>query len=69
MITDRMLLMATLLPILPTMDVPIERMRISKANVRWLLRNLRINNGEHEDIELAISLLKELRKSLHSVDI
>tara|TARA_Y100000034_G_scaffold45495_1_gene55944 strand:+ start:496 stop:690 length:195 start_codon:yes stop_codon:yes gene_type:complete len=64
-----MLLMATLLPILPTMDVPIERMRISKANVRWLLRNLRINNGEHEDIELAISLLKELRKSLHSVDI
>tara|TARA_Y100000310_G_scaffold237024_1_gene240273 strand:- start:269 stop:463 length:195 start_codon:yes stop_codon:yes gene_type:complete len=64
-----MLLMATLLPILPTMDVPIERMRISKANVRWLLRNLRINNGEHEDIELAISLLKELRKSLHSADI
>ena len=69
MITDRMMILVQLLPLLSTMDVPIERMRVSKANVRWLLRNLRINNGEHEDIELAISLLKELRKSLHSADI
>jgi len=64
-----MMILAQLLPILSTMDVPIERMRISKANARWLLRNVRINNGEHEDIELAISLLKDLRKSLHSADI
>jgi len=69
MITDRMMTLAQLLPILPTMDVPTERMRISKANIRWLLRNLRINNGEHENIELAISLLKELRKSLQPADI
>ncbi len=67
--TDRMTLLAELLPILLTMDIPIQRMRMSKANVRWLLRNLGINNGDHEDIELAISLLKDLRKSLHSADI
>ena len=63
MITDRMLTVATLLPILSTMDVPIERMRLIPANVRWLLRNLRVRNGEHPDIDLAIELLKKLRKA------
>ena len=62
MITDRMLTVATLLPILPTMDVPIERMRLDRTNIRWLLRNLRVRNNEHPDIDLAIQLLKDLNK-------
>lgn len=61
--TERMLTASTLLPILFAMDVPIERMRLSPANVRWLLRNLRVRNGEHPDIDLAIELLKKLRKA------
>jgi hypothetical protein len=66
MITDRMLTLATLLPILPTMDVPIERMRMSPANIRWLLRNLRVRNNEHPDTDLAIQLLKDLNKHENS---
>ena len=66
MITDRMLTVSTLLPILPTMDVPIERMRLNRANIRWLLRNLRVRNNEHPDIDLAIQLLKDLNKHENS---
>lgn len=46
--------------ILLSMDIPEMRRKITNSNVRWLLRNLRVSNGDHEDIELAISLSKQI---------
>jgi len=48
-----------LLGILRTMDIPEARRNINDPNnLRWLLRNIRINNNEHQDIERAIGLIK-----------
>ena len=46
--------------ILLSMDIPELRRRVTPTNVRWLLRNIRSRNGGHENIELAISLLKQI---------
>ena len=45
--------------VLRTMDVPERRRILSNANIRWLLRNLRINNAEHPDLEEVIELLRD----------
>ena len=52
-----------LITLLESMDVPELRLDVSKeSNVRWLLRNLRINNGEAEGINEAIEGLKTLAR-------
>jgi len=62
MLTERQTLLASILAVLPTMDVPIQRMRMSPTNVRWLLRNLRSRNNDHPDINLVIGDLKKLAR-------
>jgi len=53
-----------LITTLESMDIPELRLDISKPyNVRWLLRNLRINNGEEERINEAIEALKVLARA------
>jgi len=52
--------------LLDMLDVPTLRKDVTKpANLRWLSRNLRINNGEHAMCDttmgLVIWLLKETR--------
>lgn len=42
--------------ILDTMDVPVKR----KNDVRWLIRNLRVRNGNHKDFNEAIFILEGL---------
>ena len=49
-----------LMEILLTMDVPRDRIVLSKPNVFWLLRNIQINNPDHSELDRAKRLLKEL---------
>lgn len=51
-----------LLEILLTLDVPRDRIVLSKANVLWLLRNIHINNPSSNALGRAISLLTEMAK-------
>ena len=44
--------------LLDTMDVPEMRQHITPSNIRWLLRNLRINNADHADLQEVLALLK-----------
>ena len=46
--------------LLEGMVLPETRRVITPPNVSWLLRNLRIHNGDHEHIEQAVELLKAL---------
>lgn len=44
-----------LIEILKSMDLPEGRLDLSKEeNLRWLLRNIRIQNGDHEQIDVAV---------------
>jgi hypothetical protein len=43
---------------LSSMDVPAQRC----GDLRWLLRNLAINNSDHPNLPLAIDLVKTLLK-------
>jgi len=53
-----------LITLLERMEVPELRLDVSKpSNVRWLLRNLRINNNEAEGIDKAIEDLKTLARA------
>lgn len=46
--------------ILEKMDVPALRQDVSKQeNLKWLLRNLSINNGDHPDID---DVLREIKR-------
>jgi len=44
--------------ILNTMDVPLFRKELTTSNIRWLLRNLRVRNAQHPDINEVIVALK-----------
>ena len=49
--------------LLTTMTVPDNRIRrklFKSSSLRWLNRNLRINNGEHPDLTDALGLVKSL---------
>lgn len=48
-----------LMDLLLTMDIPRGRISLTEGNVRWLLRNVQINNASHPDLERVIRLLKE----------
>ena len=53
-----------LVTLLESMNVPELRLDVSRpSNVRWLLRNLRINNNEAKGINEAIDGLKVLARS------
>ena len=49
--------------VLDTMDVPLFRKELTTSNVRWLLRNLRIRNAQHPDIDEVIVALKEVARA------
>ena len=51
-----------LMQILLTLDVPRDRIVLSKANVLWLLRNIQVNNSSSRELGRAISLLTEMAK-------
>jgi hypothetical protein len=45
--------------ILETMDVPEMRLQLTRANIRWLLRNLRINNADHPHLKEVLLMLRD----------
>jgi hypothetical protein len=47
-----------LVKVLDTMHVPLFRKELTTSNVRWLLRNLRVRNAQHPDINEVIAALK-----------
>ena len=63
--TERAVKIATVIEILATMNVPEFRIFLSRANIRWMLRNLRVQHNDHPDIDRLMLLLKELHKSGH----
>ena len=47
------------------MDIPIRRRDVTELdNVRWLLRNLGVRNGDHPQFTMSIEILKNLAKSI-----
>ena len=56
--------------LLDTMDVPEMRLPLTPPNIRWLLRNLRINNADHADLQEVLALLKsQVRDDILSFNI
>ena len=47
---------------LDTMEIPAFRKELATSNVRWLLRNLRVCNAQHPDINEVIAALKEIAR-------
>ena len=41
-----------------TLDIPLMRRTISELNLRWILRNILVNNSEHININKIIKLIK-----------
>ena len=52
-----------LIKIIDTMEVPAFRRKLTTSNVRWLLRNLRIRNAQHTNINEAIAALREIARA------
>ena len=51
-----------LIKVIDTMEVPEARKKLTMANTRWLLRNLRIHNGGHSHIDETMATLKVLAR-------
>ena len=43
-----------------TLDIPLMRRAISELNLRWILRNVLVNNSKHININKIIKLTKEV---------
>ena len=43
-----------------TLDIPLMRRLVTTENVRWILRNVLVNNAEHVNINKIIKLAKEV---------
>jgi len=43
-----------------TLDIPLMRRLVTTENVRWILRNVLVNNAEHINVNKIIKLSKEV---------
>ena len=43
-----------------TLDIPLMRRLVTMENLRWILRNVLVNNAEHVNVNLIIKLTKEV---------
>jgi len=43
-----------------TLDIPLMRRLVTTENVRWILRNVLVNNAEHINVNRIIKLSKEV---------
>ena len=43
-----------------TLDIPLMRRLVTTENVRWILRNILVNNDQHININKIIKLSKEI---------
>ena len=43
-----------------TLDIPLMRREVNQINMRWILRNVLVNNDQHINISKIIKLIKEV---------
>ena len=43
-----------------TLDIPLMRRKETELNMRWILRNVKVNNSEHINLNKIIKLIKEI---------
>ena len=43
-----------------TLDIPLMRRLVTMENLRWILRNVLVNNAEHVNVNRIIKLTKEV---------
>ena len=43
-----------------TLDIPLMRREVNQINMRWILRNILVNNDQHINISRIIKLIKEI---------
>jgi len=43
-----------------TLDIPLMRRKVTELNMRWILRNVKVNNSEHINLNKIIKLIKEI---------
>jgi hypothetical protein len=43
-----------------TLDIPLMRRVVTTQNAHWILRNIKVNNAEHVNINKIIKLIKEV---------
>ena len=43
-----------------TLDIPLMRREVNQINMRWILRNVLVNNDQHININKIIKLIKEV---------
>jgi hypothetical protein len=43
-----------------TLDIPLMRREVNQINMRWILRNVLVNNDQHINISRIIKLSKEI---------
>lgn len=52
-----------LLDAMEGLDLPDSRKEISKPNLMWLLRNIRVRNASHPDLNQIISLIRVVMRT------
>ena len=55
--------LSALQTLLQPFDIPESRRELNKSNIRWLSRNLAVNNKDNPMFETAIGLIKWLLKN------
>ena len=43
-----------------TLDIPLMRRLVTTQNAHWILRNIKVNNSEHVNLNKIIKLIKEV---------
>ena len=57
---DEMVMKDEFTVLIRTMDLPEMRRIVTDANLRWFLRNARIRNGNHENLNAALTIARNL---------
>ena len=60
-IEERVMSREEFINVLNEMDLPVMRREINESNLRWMMRNIRVCNGDHPRIK---EVLGELRRLL-----
>ena len=43
-----------------TLDIPLMRRAVNNLNLAWIMRNIKVNNAEHVNINRIIRMVKEV---------
>ena len=43
-----------------TLDIPLMRRAVNNLNLAWIMRNIKVNNAEHVNVNRIIKLIKEV---------